>query len=195
MSTDDRRGDAADPEATVADLLTYAELLTTPRLAQFYVYVLRNGPVAVEPVMDALEMPHSTAYKYVGDLEDLGILTRHDDAPTRVSVDPLRLRVDTDEGEVLVTPVLVDAIARQLDTEDIRVFVERQGVAKLAAALHYARRVRAGELTQRTAATRLDVHPVEGMTILTALQAVLDDAPAEEVAPTPDPDADPDLDA
>jgi len=71
---------------------------------------------------------------------------------------------------------LVDAVGRQFENDDIRVFVERQGIAKLAAALHYTLRVMNGELTQRTAATKLGVHPVEGMTVFTALQDVVEDA-------------------
>ena len=73
---------------------------------------------------------------------------------------------------------MIDAIGRQLDTDDIRVFVDRQGVPKLAAALHYAIRIRNGELTQRTAAAKLDVHPVEAMTVFSALEDVIDDAAA-----------------
>lgn len=86
--------------------------------------------------------------------------------------------MDTEHGEVVATPVLIDAIGRQLDTEDIRVFVDRQGIAKLAAALHYTRRVMAGDITQRTAANKLGAHPVEGMTVITALQDVIEDAAA-----------------
>lgn len=174
---DDRLTDTVDPEETVSDLLTYAELLNTPALARLYTYVLRDGPVAIESIKDDLDLPHSTTYKYVGQLEEMGILTRHEEAtPTRVSVDPIRLELDTDHGEVIATSALVDAIGRQLDTEDVRVFVERQGIAKLAAALHYTHRVMDGELTQRTAANKLDVHPVEGMTVITALQDVIEAA-------------------
>ena len=57
-------------------------------------------------------------------------------------------------------------------------FVERQGVAKLAAALHYALRIAEGDLTQRTAANELGVHPVEGMTVFTALEGVVKEAAA-----------------
>lgn len=123
MSTPDDQGvTQGDPEGTMSDFLTYAELFTTPRLA--------------------------------------------------------RLHVDTEHGEVVATPVLIDAIGRQLDTEDIRVFVDRQGIAKLAAALQYTRRVMAVDITQRTAANKLGVHPVEGMTVITALQDVIEDAAA-----------------
>jgi hypothetical protein len=179
MSTNDRLTDATDPEETLGDLLTYAELLNTPQLARLYVYVLRNGPIAIKTVKDDLDVPHSTAYKHVGELEEMGILTRHDEeTPTRITVDPIHLTIETDHGGVVATPVLVDAIGRQLNTEDIRVFVDRRGIPKLAAALHYTLRVMNGELTQRTATNKLDVHPVEGTTVITALQDVVEEATA-----------------
>lgn len=179
MSTDNRLTKTADPEETVADLLTYAELLNTPQLARLYIYVLENRPVPIESIKDDLELPHSTTYKYVGDLEEMGILTRHEDeTPTTISVKPIRLTLDSDHGDVIATPVLIAAVARQLHNEDIRVFIERQGIAKLAAALHYTLRVMDSELTQRTAATKLDVHPVEGMTVITALEDIIEAAAA-----------------
>jgi hypothetical protein len=179
MSTGYRLTDSSDPEETLGELLTYAELLNTPRLAQLYSYVLRNGPVTIETVKDDLDVPHSTAYKYVGELEEMGVLTRHEDeSPALISVEPVHLVLDTDHGEVVATPVLVDAIGRQLDDQDIRLFVERQGIPKLAAALHYTLRVTDGQLTQRTAANKLGVHPVEGTTVITALQDVVEEASA-----------------
>jgi hypothetical protein len=177
MSTSYQFEDATDPEGPVGDLLTYARLLNTPKLAKLYVCVLRHGPVTIERVKEQLDLPHSTAYKYVGELEEMGVLTRTEDAtPARIDVEPVHLTLETDQGPVVTTPALVDAIGRQLDDEDIRVFVERQGVPKLAAALHHAIRVMNGELIQRAAAAKLDVHPVEGMTVITALQDVVEDA-------------------
>ncbi|WP_049971092.1 DUF7437 domain-containing protein [Haladaptatus cibarius] len=177
MSTDDQTPTAANPEETFNNLLTYAELLNTPRLARLYIYILQNGPVEIETIKQDLGMAHSTTYKYVGQLEEMDVLSRNEDAtPTTVTVVPIRLQLDTEHGDILATPTLIDAIGRQLASEDIRVFVERQGIAKLAAALHYTLRVMDGELTQRTAAKKLGVHPVEGMTVFTALQDVVEDA-------------------
>ena len=177
MSTDNRIPAASNPEETFNDLLTYAELLNTPPLARLYIYILRSGSVEIETIKHDLDMAHSTTYKYIGHLEEMRLLSRNEDAmPTTVTVTPIRLQIDTTHGDVLATPTLIDAIGRQLESEDIRVFVERQGIAKLAAALHYTLRIMAGELTQRTAATKLGVHPVEGMTVFTALQDVIEDA-------------------
>lgn len=177
MLAEDRPATTGDLESSVGDLLSYAALLQSPKLARLYVYVLREGPATIEAVKTDLDLPHSTAYKYVGELEEMGVVTRHDEtSPTTVTAEPIRLAVGTAHGEIVATPVLVDAIARQRSSEDIRVFVERQGVPKLAAAVHFAERVSRGELTQRTAAGELNVHPTEGMTVLTALRDVLEDA-------------------
>ncbi|WP_136602636.1 DUF7437 domain-containing protein [Salinigranum halophilum] len=177
MPANDQPSTAPNLEETFNDLLTYAALLNTPRLARLYIYILQHGPVEIETINSDLEMAHSTTYKYIGQLEEMGLLSRDDEAtPTTVTVTPIRLRLDTEHGDVLATPTLVDAVGRQFENEDIRVFVERQGIAKLAAALHYTLRVMNGELTQRTAATKLGVHPVEGMTVFTALLDVVEDA-------------------
>lgn len=177
MIVDDCTAGETTPEASFDALLTYTELLNAPRLAELYTFLLRNGPVDVEAVTRALDLPHSTAYKYVGKLEEFGVLSRHDDStPTTLTVAPIRLEFETERGTVQATPALVDAIGRQRENEDIRVFVDRQGVAKLAAALHYATRIEAGELTERTAANKLGVHPVEGLTVFGALRDVLEDA-------------------
>lgn len=183
-----------DPEGIFNDFLTYAELLQAPQLARLYTFVLREGSVEIETIKRALEMPHSTTYKYLGRLEEMGLLTRHDDtAPTTVTVDPIRLLLDTEQGVVAATPVLIDAIGRQLDNEDIRAFIDRQGIAKLAAALHYTLRIMQGEFTQRTAATKLDVHPVEGMSVFTALQDVIEEATEYDPYLDVDPDQGQDL--
>jgi len=175
MITEHRTADASELETAVGDLLTYAELLNTPKLARLYIYVLRNGPVPIEDLKNDLGLPHSTAYKYVGVLEEMGVLTRYEDStPATIEVEPIRLRMATDYGVVVITPVLVDAVARQLDTEDIRVFLDRQGIPKLAAAVYWILRVRNGDLTKRTAANKLDVHLVEGMTVLSALEDVIE---------------------
>lgn len=165
-----------NPEDSVTDFLTVAELLTEPQLARLYTFILREGPTDVETIKKALDLPHSTAYKYVDRLGELGVLTRHNEQrPAMMTVDSIHVQLETEHGPVAVTPVLVDAVGRQLDNEDIRVFLERNGIPKLAAALHYTLRIENEELTQRTAATRLGVHPVEGMTVFTALQDIVDE--------------------
>ena len=170
-----------DPEVAYTSLVTYAELLRTPELARLYTTILQHGPMTVEEVKTETGLAHSTAYKYVGELEGMGTLERDEaTTPATVTVEPVRLAIETDEGHVLVTPTFVAAIGARTDTEEIDLFVDRHGIGKLGAALHYTFRVRAGELTQRMVATRLDVHPVEAMTIIDTLQTVIDEVGSDD---------------
>jgi hypothetical protein len=176
MATDSRLP-VNNPEERFLDLLTYAELLNTPRLARLYIYILKAGPVDIETIKTELEMAHSTTYKYISQLEEMDIIDRNQEhRPSTVTAEPIRLVIGTDDDGLVASPALIDAIGRQLNIDDIRVFVDRHGVAKLAAALHHAIRIRNGELTQRTAASKLDVQPVEAMTVFSALEDVLNDA-------------------
>ncbi len=76
MSTDNRIASSqSNPEETFQDFLTYAELLNTPQLARLYIFALREGPVEIELIKTELDMPHSTAYKYLRRLEEMDILT------------------------------------------------------------------------------------------------------------------------
>jgi hypothetical protein len=113
MSADNQTPTAPNPEETFNDLLTYAELLNTPRLARLYIYILQHGPVEIEIINSDLEMAHSTTYKYIGQLEEMGLLSPDDDVtPTTVTVTPIRLQLGTKHGDVLATPTLVDAVGR-----------------------------------------------------------------------------------
>jgi hypothetical protein len=129
ISVGDQLVTTENPEATFNDLLTYTKLLNTPSLARLYIFILQNNSIGIEAIKDNLGIPHSTTYKYVGELEEMGILTRHDnESPSTVSVEPIHLELDTGHGEIAATPVLVDAISRKIDTEDIRIFLNRQGI-------------------------------------------------------------------
>ena len=56
MSTVNQSSTAPNPEETFNDLLTYAELLNTPRLARLYIYILQHGPVEIETIKTDLEI-------------------------------------------------------------------------------------------------------------------------------------------
>jgi hypothetical protein len=174
-----REQTATTTEATVTDLFSLMELLREPRLARLYTYFLHQGPITVEQSIEELGMARSTAYKDTNRLAELGVLTKNETIePIEVSVEPVHLKVETEHGAYEVSPVLIDAIGRthQRKNEDIATFVERNGFPTLAAAIDYAVVNYGGEITQRMAARELGVHPVEGITIITALRTVLADA-------------------
>jgi hypothetical protein len=73
------------------------------------------------------------------------IVTRNENkTPTTALATPLQLEIDGAHGEFLATSAVIDTIGRQFENDDIRVFVDRQEVAKLAAAVHYTRRTMEG---------------------------------------------------
>jgi DNA-binding IclR family transcriptional regulator len=52
-------------------------------------------PVEIELIKTELDMPHSTAYKYLRRLEEMDILTRDEDvSPTTVTADPIHLQLN-----------------------------------------------------------------------------------------------------
>lgn len=166
-------------QETVTDLFSLMELLREPRLARLYTYFLHQGSTTVEQAIDELDVARSTAYKDVNRLAELGVLTKDETVePMAVSVEPVHLRVQMENGAYEVSPVLIDAVGRthRRENEDIATFVERNGLATLAAAIDYAAANYNSEITQRMAAREMDVHPIEGITIITALRTVLADA-------------------
>lgn len=169
---------AGDPADVFENLVTYVELLQTPKLARLYSFTLRHGPVTIARIKDELEMPHSTTYKYVQTLEDRGVLERDEEAsPTRVDVESIHLHINTNDETEVATPLLVDAVGRQTHNEEIAMFVDRHGIPALAAALTYTLHIMEGDVTQGRAANELGVHPVEGSTVFVELKDVIEEAP------------------
>lgn len=151
-------------------------LLEHTQLAQLYSYVVREGPVDVATIQKALDIPSSTAYARVEELEELGVLAPTGDTqPVTYDAEWLAVPVETSDGELahVSTPLIAVVGRRSLD-EDIDLFLDRHDLGKLAEAVQQTRRIRGGEVTQRMAADELGVPAVEGMTIFAAIQDTLD---------------------
>ncbi|WP_434522218.1 DUF7437 domain-containing protein [Halorubrum sp. AS12] len=165
---------AEGPERAVNGLLSVAQLLEEPRLARLYTFVLREGGVTIDGVVDALEMPRTTAYSDTGTLVELGVLTRDEEQKTHVySAVPITLTVDLDRDEYTVTPTLIEAIGRAPRDRDLDLLLEKHGLGKLAAALTYAIPYAEGEMSERVAARELDLQPAFAIAILQALREVV----------------------
>ena len=180
------RTEPGDVERSYLDLLAYHKLLESPEMARLYVHVVENQPVTADEIKRDTEMPHSTVYSYLRKLEEFGVVEREasDGGSDEITARRIDATVDDGEGQgqVRITTELLKAVSKTAENDDIELFVERHGVAKLAAALEMTRRVLEGELTERTAADRLGVHPVEGMTVFDALRGVLEatEKPSED---------------
>ncbi len=165
---------AGDPERAINGLLSIAQLLEEPRLARLYTFVLREGEVTIEDVVDELEMPRTTAYSDTGTLVDLGVLTRDEERKTHTySAVPITLTADLDGDEYTVTPTLVEAFGRSPRDPDLDLLIEKHGLGKLAAALTYAVPYAEGEMSERVAARELDFQHAFAIAVLQALREVV----------------------
>ena len=163
-----------DPERAINGLMSVAQLLEEPRLARLYTFVLREGEVTVDDVVDELELPRTTAYSDVGTLVELGVLTRDDDRKTHTySAVPVTLTANLDGDEYTVTPTLVEAFGRVPEDPDLDLLLEKHGLGKLAAALTYAVPYVEGEMSERVAARELDLQYAFAVAVLQALRDVV----------------------
>jgi DNA-binding transcriptional ArsR family regulator len=158
----------------VDGLLSVAQLLDTPRLARLYTFVLREDEVTVDDVVDALELPRTTAYSDTGTLVDLGVLTRDEERKThRYSAVPISLTANLDGNKYTVTPTLIEAFGRSSQDQDLDLLIERHGLGKLATALTYAIPYTEGKMSERLAARELNLQPAFAIAVLRALRDVV----------------------
>lgn len=170
---------AGDPERAINGLMSVAQLLEEPRLARLYTFVLREGDVTIDDIVDKLEMPRTTAYSDTGTLVELGVLTRDEEQKTHTySAVPVTLTANLDGDEYTVTPTLVEAFGHSPQDQDLDLLIEKHGLGKLAAALTYAIPYAEGEMSERIAARELDLQYAFAIAVLHALRDVVLDMKA-----------------
>lgn len=153
------------------DFLIAAELLKRPRLARIYVYICYAGPTTIDAVIDALKLKRATTYEDVEELERLGAIDRDDSTrPHEISA-PAFAYVDPDG--IAITPTVVHAVALREIDDDVAYVHTRYGAGTVAAAVRFTAEHYAGRLTKRMVARELDVKPVEGISLVDALERVI----------------------
>ena len=161
-------------ERAINGLISVAQLLEEPRLARLYSFVLREGNVTIDDVVNALDLPRTTAHSDATDLVELGVLTRDETKKTHTyTAVPVQLRVELDGDEYIVTPTLIEAFGRAPRDQDLDLLLERHGLGKLAASLTYAIPYADGNMSERVAARELDLQPAFAVAVLHALREVV----------------------
>jgi hypothetical protein len=126
--------------------------------------------------MDALDLTQGTAYTYINQLVDAGVIKATSDSQPRtykaIEVD-LTLTTVEDDREYTITPALIDAVARRATNETIDSYINRRGIHGLATALTYTIARERGETTHRLMADDLDLSPLEAEVILRAIRPVM----------------------
>ena len=165
---------AGPPERAVNGLLSVAQLLKEPRLARLYTFVLQEGEVTIDEIVDQLAVPRTTAYSDASTLVELGVVTRDEGQKTHTyTAIPILLTVNLDGDEYTVTPTLIAAYGRSPQDQDLDLLIERYGLGKLAAALTYALPYAEGNLSERIAARELDLQYAFAIAVLHALREVV----------------------
>ena len=162
----------------IRDFLSVADLLEEPQLAQLYAYLTREGEATVGELMEALDLAQGTAYTYVNQLVDTGVLeATTDDQPRTYTTRDIDLTITTtDNGrEYTITAALIDAVGRRTTDKDIDTYINRHGIAGLATALTYAVDRERGDVTHRTMASDLDISPLAAEIILQALRPIVNE--------------------
>ena len=156
----------------IRDFLSIADLLEQTQLARIYAYLYREGEATVGELMDALDLPQGTAYTYVNQLTDTGVLAATTDTPPQryaaVEIE-LTLTVDGDR-EYTISPALIAAVARRATDDTIDSYIDRHGVHGLATALSYTIAREQGETTHRLVADDFGITELEAEVILQALR-------------------------
>ncbi|WP_231189867.1 BlaI/MecI/CopY family transcriptional regulator [Haladaptatus sp. DYF46] len=163
-----------NPEHVIDGFLSVAQLLTEPRLARLYTYILRNEAVTIDEIVDGVETPRTTAYSDTATLVEMGVLSRDEAQKTHTyAATPITLTADIDGAEYTITPTLIEAVGRTPQDQDLDLLLDRYGLGKLAAALTYAVPYVDGEMTERIAARELDLQVAFAIAVLHALREVI----------------------
>ena len=159
----------------VRDFLTIADLLEQPQLARIYTHLYREGEATVSELIDALDLPQGTAYTYVNQLTDTGVLTPTTDSqPQRYAAVEIELTLTIDgDREYTISPALIAAVARRATDDTIDSYIDRHGVHGLATALTHTVAREQGETTHRLMADDLGITELEAEVILQALRPVV----------------------
>lgn len=159
----------------VRDFLSIADLLDQPQLARIYTYLYREGGATVSELIDALDLPQGTAYTYVNQLTDTGVLTPTTDSqPRRYEAVEIELTLTVDGGrEYTISPALIAAVARRTTDDTIDSYIDRHGVHGLATTLTYTVAREQGETTHRLVADDLGITELEAEVILQALRPIV----------------------
>jgi hypothetical protein len=118
-----------------------------------------------------LDLKRATTYEDIEELERLGAIDRDDATrPHKISASSFAY---VDPDGISITPTVLHAIALREIDDDVEYIYTRYGPSTVAAAVRLAAEHYAGRLTKRMVASELGIKPVEGMSLLDALERVI----------------------
>lgn len=191
--------DRNDTVAVAQSFLSAAELLSEAELARVYTDILLNHPTTNSAVAARLDLAASTISERVTRLMELGIVyDTSDGKANQLVTDPIEFTVSLDDGTATVTPTVIAAYGAKNQVDDIELFLDRHGRAKLVEAVEYTTAYLDGDLSRRSIGVEMELSSVEAIAITQALEPIvallhtvntstpeLADVHAQKVAATP----------
>ncbi|WP_246049074.1 DUF7437 domain-containing protein [Natronomonas salsuginis] len=152
---------------------TIHELLHRPELAVFYTDMLLNSLTTIGESVERVELSSSAAHNYAKILQQLGAAEQLDETRERAHLWEAKPVAGTWNGAEPIGPVLIAVYGAIESDDDIELFVERHGKAKLSSAIAQTIEYLRGNTSRRGAADALGVPAVEGIAITQAIEKIV----------------------
>lgn len=160
--------------AVAQSFLSAAELLGEAALARVYTDILLNRPTTNSAIASRLELPASTTSERVTRLKELGIVhDTSDGKANQLVTNPIEFTVSLGDGTVTVTPTIIAAYGAKNQVDDIELFLDRHGRAKLVEAVEYTIAYLDGDLSRRSIGVEMELSSVEAIAITQALEPIV----------------------
>jgi biotin operon repressor len=148
--TADDGGQAMDSKPQVHGLQTYFRVFQNPDLSRVY-YRARDGLVTVPELRDELGLSKSSAYNYIDELVDAGLLVELENAQgaTQYSATDWTLTIEIDGDSLSLGPLTALVLANKTQYSSIDRVVDEYGLETLQDCITEARAYDRGETTTR----------------------------------------------
>lgn len=180
---DSRRGDdpAVEGAPQIRDLQTYFRIFENPDLTRVY-YRSRDGPITVPELRDDLGLNKSSAYNYIDELVDAGLLVELEasQGATRYVATDWTLTITIGDAGVTMGPLTALVVANKSRYPPIRRVIEEHGVEVLQECISEARVYDRGETTTRQLAADTGLSHGLAFDVLTAIADVFGFESADE---------------
>lgn len=148
--TADDTGQATDGKPRVHSLRTYFRVFQNPDLSRVY-YRARDGPVTVPALRDELELSKSSAYNYIDELVDAGLLVELEETQgaTPYTATDWTLTIEIDGDSLSLGSLTALVLANRTQYPAIERVVDEHGLETLQDCITEARTYDRGETTTR----------------------------------------------
>ncbi len=170
-----------DGKPRVHGLHTYFRVFQNPDLSRVY-YRARDGPVTVPELRDELGLSKSSAYNYIDELVDAGLLVELEESErsTQYTATDWTLTIDIDGDSLTMGPLSALVVANKTQYPPIERLIDEHGLARLQEFIVAAQAYERGDTTTRQLADDTGVSYGLAIDALTAIAELFGFTPEDE---------------